>query len=251
MPKSTPASILQALKSRVEKNALRSMQVREGVVDFSSNDYLGFSRSQTIYEAAHAKLAAKGLVQNSSTGSRLLSGHSSFYEEVEKQIADFHEEESALLFNSGYSANLGLLGSVPERHDCILYDEYIHASIREGILLSKAKDYKFRHNDFDHLHERIQNLKSKTRNIYVVSESVFSMDGDCPDLLQLVNVCREENVFIIIDEAHATGVIGDKGQGLVQSLGIGKEVFARIHTFGKGLGCHGAVILGDLSLIHI
>ena len=248
MPKSTPDSILQAIQSRVEKNALRSMQVREGLVDFSSNDYLGFSRSQVIYEAAHTKLTTNGLVQNGSTGSRLLSGHNAFYKEVEKQIADFHEEESALLFNSGYSANIGLLGSVPERHDCILYDEYIHASIREGILLSNAKGYKFRHNDFDHLWERIQNLKSKTRNFYVVTESVFSMDGDSPDLLQLFNVCKAENVFIIIDEAHATGVIGDKGQGLVQSLGIEKEIFARIHTFGKGLGCHGAVILGDSSL---
>jgi len=248
MPKKTPSSIITSLDSRIEGNALRSLKVMEGVVDFSSNDYLGFSRSTAIYEAAQRKLEARGLVHNGATGSRLLSGQSSFYEEVEKQIASFHEEESALIFNSGYAANIGLLSSVPERHDCILYDEYIHASIREGIQLSHASCYKFKHNDFEHLHERIQNLKDKARNMYVVTETVFSMDGDIPDLKQLVEVCAAENVFIILDEAHATGVFGSQGQGLVQSLDIGKLIFARIHTFGKGLGCHGAVIVGDNSL---
>ena len=248
MPKGTPDSIVNAINARMEKNALRSMQVRSGVVDFSSNDYLGFSKSKAIYEAAHRKLKARGLVQNGSTGSRLLSGNSSFYTEVEQQLADFHEEESALIFNSGYAANIGLIGSVPERHDCILFDEYIHASIREGIMLSNAASYKFKHNDFDHLSKRLQSLSSKTRNFYVITESVFSMDGDSPDLLALVNVCSAENVFIIIDEAHATGVIGAGGQGLVQSLGISNDVFARIHTFGKGMGCHGAVVLGDATL---
>ena len=248
MPRQTPDSIIDAIQSRVEKNALRSMQVRSGVVDFSSNDYLGFAGSKEIYESAHRKLEAKGLVQNGSTGSRLLSGNSDFYVEVEQQLADFHGEESALLFNSGYAANVGLIGSVPQRHDCILYDEYIHASIREGILGSNATAYKFRHNDFDHLEKRLRSLAPKTRNFYVITESVFSMDGDSPDLEALVKVCSADNVFVIIDEAHATGVIGAQGQGLVQSLGIGDAVFARIHTFGKGMGCHGAVVLGNRSL---
>lgn len=248
MPNGTPSSIISSLDSRIEEDALRSLKVREGLVDFSSNDYLGFSRALQIYNEAHKKLDSRNIINNGATGSRLLSGHSRFYEEVEKQIAAFHEEEGALIFNSGYSANIGLFGSVAERHDCILYDEYIHASIREGIQLSHASSYKFKHNDFEHLKDRIQNLNDKTRNFYVVTESVFSMDGNIPDLEKLINVCSAENIFIIIDEAHATGVLGGKGQGLVQKLNIGAHIFARIHTFGKGLGCHGAVIVGSNAL---
>ena len=248
MPKETPDSITKSLDSRRENESLRVLKVTDDLVDFSSNDYLGFSRSTEIYNDAHEILESRNLVSNGSTGSRLLSGHSSLCDEVEKQIAEFHGEESALIFNSGYNANIGLFSSVPERHDCILYDEYIHASIREGIQLSHASSYKFKHNDFDHLRDRLASLKEKTRNFYVVTESVFSMDGDIPDLKELVRVCEADNIYVIIDEAHATGVFGERGEGIVQSLGIGQDIFARIHTFGKGMGCHGAAILGSNQL---
>ena len=248
MSKVTPSSIIKSLDARVESGSFRVLKNVVGLVDFSSNDYLGFARSRLIYEETNKTLQSRNLIANGSTGSRLLSGHSSLYEEVEQQVAKFHNAAHALIFNSGYNANIGLFGSVPQRHDCILYDEYIHASIREGVQLSHASSYKFRHNDFDHLEKRITALCPQFQNIYVVTESVFSMDGDMPELKQLLAVCKADNIFVIVDEAHATGVIGHKGEGLIQSLNLSQDVFARIHTFGKAIGCHGAAILGNEKL---
>jgi 8-amino-7-oxononanoate synthase len=157
-----------------------------------------------------------------------------------------------LIFNSGYDANVGFFSAVPQRNDVILYDELSHASIRDGIQLSNAKSYKFQHNDFEDLERIILKLSSdnqQSTTIFVVTESVFSMDGDTPNLEKLVQLCNKNNCFLVVDEAHALGVFGDHGEGLVQMLGLQDEVFARIMTFGKGLGCHGAAILGSQKLI--
>ena len=173
------------------------------------------------------------------------------YQEAENYIAKFHQVESALIFNSGYDANIGFFGAVPQRNDIILYDELSHASIRDGIQLSNAKSYKFQHNDFEDLERLIQNLKPKTQGlttIFIVTESVFSMDGDCPNLEELVLLSNNYNCNLVVDEAHALGVFGVFGEGLVQMLEIQDSIFARIVTFGKGLGCHGAAIIGSNEL---
>ena len=240
------------LQQRISMNALRSLDAESNLVDFSSNDYLGFSKSTEIFETAHQYLNAANLKQNGATGSRLLSGNHRLYDEVEAMLCKFHKSEAALVFNSGYDANIGFFSSVPLRGDIILYDELIHASIRDGITMSHAKAYKFKHNNFVELEQKLVSLRAKSSdqelNIYVVTESVFSMDGDTPNLLLLTDICEKYHAYVVVDEAHAIGVFGKKGCGEVQRLQLQDKVFARIITFGKALGCHGSAILGSNEL---
>ena len=245
-----PKSLLIKLEQRKQNNALRSLPLLNDLIDFSSNDYLGFAHSEFIFDKTHQFLLDRNIKINGATGSRLLSGNHHLYQESEGFIASFHQSEIALIFNSGYDANVGFFSSVPQRNDVILYDELCHASIRDGIQLSNAKSYKFNHNDFEDLVNKITNYELRITNqeIYIVTESVFSMDGDCPNLEELTQLSEKYNCNLVIDEAHSLGVFGEKGQGLVQELQLQNKVFARIMTFGKGLGCHGAAILGSQNL---
>lgn len=243
-----PQSLSDKLDQRIQTNSLRSLPESNSRIDFASNDYLGFSRSKTIFNATHEYLTNHKIIQNGATGSRLLSGNHQTHLEAEKFLAQFHQSESALIFNSGYDANVGFFSSVPQRGDLILYDELCHASIRDGMLLSKAKSYKFKHNDGEDLEILLQRCKTDSNEIYVVTESVFSMDGDCPDIEELIILSEKYKALLVIDEAHALGVFGEKGEGMLQSLQLQDRVFARIMTFGKGLGCHGAAVLGPEKL---
>ena len=244
--KNLPQNLSEKLKIRKQNNALRQLPNATSLTDFASNDYLGWSQSELIFDETHQLLLDRNIKNNGATGSRLLSGNHQLYTETEDFIARFHQSESALIFNSGYDANVGFFSSVPQRGDLILYDELCHASIRDGIQLSKAKAYKFNHNDFEDLEQLIQRNPNTT--VYIVTETVFSMDGDCPNLEELVSVSNKYNCYLVVDEAHALGVFGERGEGLVQMLGLQDEIFARIMTFGKGLGCHGAAIIGSLEL---
>tara|TARA_R110002049_G_scaffold139472_2_gene300194 strand:- start:15129 stop:16214 length:1086 start_codon:yes stop_codon:yes gene_type:complete len=223
------------------------------LVDFSSNDYLGFAKNSSIFGNTSRILADKNSEQNGATGSRLISGNHGLYPELEKFISEFHRAESALVFNSGYDANIGFFSAVPQRGDVIFYDEYIHASIRDGIALSAAKGYKFKHNDLNNL-KKVMNRVSATAiessevQVYVVTESIFSMDGDTPDLKLFAEYCDKSHCHLIVDEAHAIGVFGENGEGLITELQLEHLVFARIITFGKAMGCHGAAILGSQKL---
>ena len=244
-----PKKLSIKLSQRKENQALRSLKNENDLIDFSSNDYLGFAKSETIFKNTHQFLVDNGIKQNGATGSRLLSGNHFLYEEVEKQLCNVHTIESALIFNSGYDANVGFFSAVPQRGDIILYDEFIHASIRDGIKLSNAKSFKFKHNDLadlESLLKRHSELVSEShQEIYIVTESVFSMDGDSPDLISMSKIIKNHHAFFIVDEAHAVGVFGN---GLIQKYNLEKDVFARIITFGKALGCHGATILGSKEL---
>lgn len=244
--KNLPQNLSEKLKIRKQNNALRQLPNATSLTDFASNDYLGWSQSELIFDETHQLLLDRNIKNNGATGSRLLSGNHQLYRETEDFIARFHQSESALIFNSGYDANVGFFSSVPQRGDLILYDELCHASIRDGIQLSKAKAYKFNHNDFEDLEQLIQRNPNTT--VYIVTETVFSMDGDCPNLEELVSVSNKYNCYLVVDEAHALGVFGEQGEGLVQMLGLQDQIFARIMTFGKGLGCHGAAIIGSLEL---
>ena len=251
--KQFPKSLQQKLQQREEQNALRQLPIANDLIDFASNDYIGFSKNETIFHETHQYLLDKNIKVNGATGSRLLSGNHALYSETEDFIFQFHQAETALIFNSGYDANIGFFGTVPQRNDVILYDELCHASIRDGIQMSKAKSYKFPHNDLEELEKLITKYQPTTDNrqpttVYIVTESVFSMDGDCPNVEALTNLSEKYSAFLVVDEAHALGVFGQQGEGLVQSLGLEDKVFARIMTFGKGLGCHGAAILGSQSL---
>jgi len=246
--KAFPDKLKYKLEQRQQANALRQLGTRNNLIDFSSNDYLGFACSETIFNQTHEHLVTKDLAVNGATGSRLLSGNHNLYPIVEDLLCDFHKSSSALVFNSGYDANLGFFSAIPQRGDVILYDEYSHASIRDGIGMSLAKSYKFKHNNLEHLKELLERFQNDNQDIYVATESVFSMDGDSPDLKTLVEICNTHQAYLVIDEAHALGVFGTHGCGLVQNLGLEDAIFARIMTFGKGLGCHGAAILGATEL---
>lgn len=241
-----PENLIQKLEIRKENNSLRKLPSFNNLVDFSSNDYIGFSKSESIFKQTHHYLIENEILQNGATGSRLISGNHDAYQNTEIFIAQFHDSESALIFNSGYDANVGFFGAIPQRNDVILYDELSHASIRDGITMSNAKSYKFNHNDFEDLERLIQ--KFPETNIYIVTETVFSMDGDSPNLEELVLLSEKYNCYLIVDEAHTLGVFGDKGEGLMQYLNLHDRIFARIMTFGKGLGCHGAAVLGSSDL---
>ncbi|WP_440068869.1 aminotransferase class I/II-fold pyridoxal phosphate-dependent enzyme [Tenacibaculum discolor] len=241
-----PKKLRQKITQRVAQNSLRKLGKENSLIDFSSNDYLGFAKSEVIFNKAHQFLVDNNYKVNGATGSRLLSGNHKLYTEIEKQLAKLHNSETALIFNSGYDANIGFFSSVPQRGDIILYDEFIHASIRDGIQLSNAKSFKFKHNDLVHLEGLLKRVHQNDIEIYVVTESVFSMDGDSPNLVaisQLIN--KQTNTHLVIDEAHALGIFGF---GLIQKLQLENNIFARIITFGKGLGCHGAAILGSEQL---
>ena len=249
-------NLIQKLENRKQNNSLRKLPVFNNLVDFSSNDYIGFSKSESIFKLTHAYLLENEIFQNGASGSRLISGNHSLYQITETFIAEFHDAESALIFNSGYDANVGFFSAVPQRNDVILYDELSHASIRDGIVMSNAKSYKFNHNDFEDLERliikfqaSISDLRDQSSiNIYIVTETVFSMDGDSSNLEELVALSEKYNCYLIVDEAHTLGVFGEKGEGMMQYLNLHNKIFARIMTFGKGLGCHGAAILGSNDL---
>jgi 8-amino-7-oxononanoate synthase len=229
------------------------LTTQNNLVDFSSNDYLGFAKNEEIFQQAHEFLVSKNYKVNGATGSRLLSGNHSIFTETEEFIAQFHQAEAALIFNSGYDANVGFFSSVPQRNDIILYDELSHASIRDGIQMSLAKSFKFKHNNLVDLENLLKKHNQSTDNrqsttVYIITESVFSMDGDSPDLEKMVQLAENFNAYLVIDEAHALGIFGEKGEGLIQQLNLHDKVFARIITFGKALGCHGAAILGSVQL---
>jgi 8-amino-7-oxononanoate synthase len=251
--KQFPKSLQQKLQQREEQNALRQLPIANDLIDFASNDYIGFAKNETIFHETHQLLLDKSIKVNGATGSRLLSGNHELYLETEDYIAQFHYAESALIFNSGYDANIGFFNAVPQRNDIILYDELCHASIRDGIQMSNAKAYKFQHNDLEELEKLITKFQRITDNrqpttVYIVTESVFSMDGDSPNMEELTKLSEKYNAYLVVDEAHALGVFGEQGEGLLQSLGLQDKVFARIVTFGKGLGCHGAAVLGSHKL---
>lgn len=242
-----PKQLKSKLNERENTNAMRELGKQNNLIDFSSNDYLGFSKSETIFNATHEFLTNHNITQNGATGSRLLSGNHSLFNILENMLATFHNSESALIFNSGYDANVGFFSSVPQRNDVIFYDEYIHASIRDGIKMSNTKAYKFKHNDLEALEEMLKRVQYDAA-VYIVTESVFSMDGDSPNLIAISELSKKHSAFLVVDEAHGIGVFGKRGTGIIQHLEIEHNIFARIITFGKALGCHGAAILGGKDL---
>lgn len=207
-------------------------------IDFWSNDYLGLAR------AVHT-LGITG-----STGSRLISGNSELVEDVEMQLAKHFQSEAGLIFNSGYDANLGLFSSLPQKGDTIIYDELVHASVRDGIRLSFANAFSFKHNDVNDLKNKLQKAdrispiaSAMTQGtVFVAVESLYSMDGDLAPLREINALCNEFGALLIVDEAHSGGIFGENGTGLCSELGIGNDVFIRLFTFGKAYGAHGAAV---------
>ncbi len=230
------------LEQRDRQGNLRRLPLPATGIDFWSNDYLGLATG--IPQADDSGTLACG-----ATGSRLLSGNSNAAEQLEHFLAELHNQEAALLFNSGYDANLGLLAALPNRHTTILYDEYCHASMLDGIRLSPAKQaFRFRHNSVADLEQKLHRYAQPDTPVLVALESVYSMEGSIAPLEAIVTLAGRYGAAVIVDEAHATGIFGVGGAGLVQQLGLEQQVMARVHTFGKALGCHGAAITGSRLL---
>ncbi len=234
----------QKLHERKTQGNLRSLRYTQGLQDFCSNDYLGLARDNALQARIHEQLAHQAQPLLGATGSRLVSGHHAYVESLENDLAALFEAEACLIFNSGYQANSALLATVPQKGDTILCDELIHASLREGARLSFAQKYYFKHNDVEDLARKIQQAEGE---VFVVIESVYSMDGDFGLLAEIQALCQAQGAHLIIDEAHSTGIFGEKGVGLAQALQ--QHCFARVYTFGKALGGHGACIVGSRLLI--
>ncbi|MBC7426024.1 MAG: pyridoxal phosphate-dependent aminotransferase family protein [Bacteroidia bacterium] len=225
------------LIQRKESGLLRTLVVHEKGIDFWSNDYLGLAVANN----------QNNNLSNGSTGSRLISGNSVIAMESEHKIAKYHGAESALIFNNGYMANLGLFSCIAGRNDRIFYDEYCHASMIDGMRLSHAKRKDFKHNNTEEL-ESLLKENNDGRSIVAV-ESVYSMDGDVAPLEKISEICEKYNAALIVDEAHATGILGEKGEGLVSALNLQNKVLACVYTFGKALGRHGAAVTGSEVLV--
>jgi 8-amino-7-oxononanoate synthase len=221
---------------------LRQMRLPAGI-DLVSNDYLGLATHPYLTEAMRAIVAD---LPAGSGGSRLLRGHHEIFETVEAQLASFSGSDTALLFGSGYAANIGLLQAVVSPHDLIFSDAHNHASLIDGIRLTKAPTVIYPHQDLQALEAALS--RPRVGRAFVITESVFSMDGDLTPLVDVCAIAERAGAVVIVDEAHATGMYGTRGSGRVEELGLRDRVVATMHTGGKALGCGGAWVAGSRAL---
>lgn len=235
---------MQQLENRLahytEQGLSRTLQVANNI-DFSSNDYLGFAQDAVLRERFLARLQEAEHV--GATASRLLRGNLPLHEETEKLLAQFVDREAALLFPSGYTANIALLSAILHTGDIVFSDALNHASLIDGIQLSKAEKVIFPHGDYDFLENQLQNSHQQLK--VIVTESVFSMEGSKADLFKLTELAKRYQALLIVDEAHSTGLWG---KSLVATLGLTEKVFASTHTAGKALGASGAWVAGSHML---
>ena len=236
---SIEARMSAQLRARELKGTLRRLQLYSGY-DFCSNDYLGlasFGLNRDVQE------------YGGSTGSRLISGNSQLIEQFEREAAEFHGMENSLLFSSGYAANTGLLSCITKHDDLLVLDSLAHASLIDGARLSRAPHAYFDHSNLSDLRQILDefedNRTSNEQRAFVVVESLYSMDGDYAPLVELADLCERYNALLIVDEAHAVGVYGDEGAGLVAQHNLQSDIFAVIFTYGKAMGRHGAIVAGS------
>jgi len=250
------------MRSLHQKGNYRSLAGTVSGIDFWSNDYLGLARSQVVPElvewvqgavptttSSQQEYSSIGLSveQSPSPGSRSISGDHAAYHHLEQRIATYHGHEAALVFNSGYTANLGLLASLLRRTDTIIYDELMHASCRDGIRLGQARSLRFTHNDLEDIRNQLAKARTDGQT-FVLTEGRFSMDGDLAPLPALAALCQETGAHLIVDEAHSGGIDGPNGAGLIAHYGLQDQVFATVVTYGKAFGTHGAAVLGSNTL---
>ena len=240
------AQFEERVRSRIlelERAGLRRTLQPPSGIDLSSNDYLGLSNHPRLKQCMADAVLEEGC---GSTASRLLRGERSSMSAVERRFAAFKGMEAALYFGSGYTANLSVLTTFVERHDTVFSDAQNHASIVDGIRLSRAKRVKFRHCDIGDLARRLESAPDRPTGgqKFLVTESLFSMDGDFAPLADYADLCRRTNTVLLVDEAHAVGVYGPRGSGWIEQTGCGSEVFLSVDTAGKALGVSGAFASG-------
>lgn len=223
-----------------DKHIFRNLEIMSGL-DFSSNDYLGLSNNEFIKMKLSEHLL-NGCALGS-TGSRLISGENSIYKETEAFIANLYEAESALIFGSGYLANIGVLTALGGEDTCFFSDELNHASLIDGIKLSKSHYKIFAHNDILQLEDHL--LRSSFKRKVIVTESIFSMDGDKSPLIEIIELAKKHDAFVVLDEAHATGVLGGRGLGESENNLQNYHKLVAVHTCSKALGAYGAYVLSN------
>ena len=246
------------LEERERRELLRRLSPSEGrspaiavrggrsFVDFSSNDYLGLSSHPALVRAAKEALDRYGV---GAGASRLMSGDLAIHHELEAEVAKFKGAEAALVFNSGYQANTGIVPALFGRHDAVFADQLCHASQLDGALLSRARLLRFRHNDPGHLSRLLSRHRGAFGRALVMTESVFSMDGDRAPLADLLSASRRHRCLLMVDEAHATGVFGPQGRGCVEAERLSGQVDLVMGTFSKALGGFGAYLAASRTVV--
>lgn len=233
---------LRPVSSR--RNGVISINNKE-YFDFSSNDYLGLSGHPKLIEAAKRAIEEFG---TGSCASRLLSGDLELHHQLEEKTAHFKNKEAALFFNSGYQANIGIISALYDGDDVIFFDRLSHASIIDGVILSQAKFLRFQHNDIVHLEGLLKKERAKFKSALIITESVFSMDADKAPLRDLVRLKEKYNCEIFVDEAHATGIFGKNGSGVVEEEGLEARIDFIMGTFSKALAGFGAYLATSKSV---
>ena len=242
----TPSPHERALEALARRGRLRALEPARGL-DFASNDYLGLARSDALRSAV-ADALARGVAIGSG-GSRLLRGNDAEHEALEAEAAAFFGAETALYFGGGFIANTAIFSTLPQRGDLIVYDELIHASVHEGLRLSKATAQGFAHNNAQACDGAISQWRASggTGRPWIAVETLYSMDGDRAPLADLMAVSTKHDAMLVLDEAHATGVFGPEGRGLGAHL-EGHDNVVSLHTCGKALGCSGALVCGPREM---
>ena len=247
---------IDELEAKNLKRSLRQVsgsQGREIVIDgkkvlnFCSNNYLGLADDPRLVQASLESLNTEGF---GSGASRLVCGNLESHRKLEEAIAQFKGVERGLFFTSGYMANIGIISALFSREDLIVSDKFNHASIIDGILLSRAESKRYPHKDMVALEEILKNAAGYRRRV-IITDSVFSMDGDCAPLKEIVAIAQKYDAFIMVDEAHAFGVLGKNGRGLVEHLGLEGEIDIQMGTLSKAAGAFGAYCCGSSSLIEL
>lgn len=224
--------------------AIANIDGREMLM-FASNNYLGLAGDKRLIEAA---IAATEMYGTGATGSRLVTGHLALHEELETAIADLKNTEAALVFSSGYLANLGTISAIAGQRDLILGDEYNHSCLKKGALMSGATAIDYRHVDLEDLDDKLKQHRGNYRRCLITTDSVFSMDGDLAPLQAIMDLAATYDCMVLVDEAHGTGVFGDRGGGLTNALGIEQDLI-QVGTLSKALGSLGGYVAGSAKLI--
>ncbi|AMA09008.1 8-amino-7-oxononanoate synthase [Picosynechococcus sp. PCC 73109] len=218
----------------------------QSVVNFASNDYLGLAGDRRLIDAA---IAATKTLGTGSTGSRLTSGHRQLHRDLEQAIANLKQTEDALVFSSGYLANLGTISAITNKKDLILGDQYNHSSLKNGAKLSGATVLEYDHNDLDALRQLLETHRQNYRRCLITTDSVFSMDGDLCLLPELLAIAKEFSTMLLVDEAHGTGVLGQKGAGVVEHFHCTQQPLIQVGTLSKALGSLGGYVAGSKAMI--
>ncbi|HEY9617663.1 MAG TPA: 8-amino-7-oxononanoate synthase [Microcoleaceae cyanobacterium] len=218
----------------------------QSLINFASNDYLGLAGDDRLIQAAIAATQEYG---TGSTGSRLITGHRPLHRALEQAIAQLKQTEDALVFSSGYLANIGTISAVVGKRDLILADQYNHSSLKNGAILSGATIVEYRHNDLQQVQELLQQQRDRYRRCLLLTDSVFSMDGDLCPLPQLLDLAEQFDSMLLVDEAHATGVLGQTGAGCVEYFGCTGRPLIQMGTLSKALGSLGGYVAGSATLI--